>query len=226
MLNCAARGLGLADIFHLACTGKTWYKVSPTVKFRLEGSLPFGVYGKDVFLAIAEKYGSQEGHDIEFEGPGLESMPLDDRATLSTMCTELNANFVMMPADRLVREHIASVTNAPFEAVESDPDAEYAAVHVLDLSELAPRIAMPNSMNRNVRSASAIGEERVKVDQAFIGSCCQRQTVRPAGRRRDRPRPTRRGRRAVHRDAGISSRSTSRRSVSATSRRSSSLARW
>jgi 3-isopropylmalate/(R)-2-methylmalate dehydratase large subunit len=87
------------------------------------------------------------------------------------MCTELNANFVMMPADRLVREHIASVTQAPFEAVESDPDAEYAAVHVVDLDELAPRIAMPNSMNRNVRSASSIGEERVKVDQAFIGSC-------------------------------------------------------
>jgi 3-isopropylmalate/(R)-2-methylmalate dehydratase large subunit len=171
VLNCAARGLGLADIFHLVCTGKTWYKVSPTVKFRLEGSLPFGVYGKDVFLAIAEKYGSQEGHDIEFEGPGLESMPLDDRATLSTMCTELNANFVMMPADRLVREHIASVTNEPFEAVESDPDAEYAAIYVLDLDELAPRIAMPNSMNRNVRSASSIGDERVKVDQAFIGSC-------------------------------------------------------
>jgi 3-isopropylmalate/(R)-2-methylmalate dehydratase large subunit len=171
VLNCAARGLGLADIFHLVCTGKTWYKVSPTVKFRLEGSLPFGVYGKDVFLAIAEKYGSQEGHDIEFEGPGLESMPLDDRATLSTMCTELNANFVMMPADRLVREHIASVTNEPFEAVESDPDAEYAAIYVVDLDELAPRIAMPNSMNRNVRSASSIGDERVKVDQAFIGSC-------------------------------------------------------
>ncbi|MHA6696092.1 aconitase/3-isopropylmalate dehydratase large subunit family protein [Homoserinimonas sp. A520] len=171
VLNCAARGLGLADIFQLVCTGKTWYKVSPTVKFRLDGSLPFGVYGKDVFLYIAERYGSQEGHDIEFEGPGLESMPLDDRATLSTMCTELNANFVMMPADRLVREHIASVTNAPFVAVESDPDAEYAAVYVVDLSELAPRIAMPNSMNRNVRSATSIGKDRVKVDQAFIGSC-------------------------------------------------------
>ena len=80
VLNCAARGLGLADIFQLVCTGKTWYKVSPTVKFRFEGSLPFGVYGKDVFLYLAERYGSQEGHDLEFEGPGLESMPLDDRA--------------------------------------------------------------------------------------------------------------------------------------------------
>ena len=170
VLNCAARGLGLTDIFQLVCTGKTWYKVSPTVKFRLEGLLPFGAYGKDVFLFIAELYGSQEGHDVEFEGPGLESMPLDDRATLSTMCTELNANFVMMPADRLVREHIASVTKAPFEAVESDDDAEYAAVHVVVLSEIAPRIALPNSMNRNVRSASSIGEDRVKIDQAFIGS--------------------------------------------------------
>ncbi|MCU1412407.1 MAG: 3-isopropylmalate dehydratase large subunit [Rhodoglobus sp.] len=171
VLNCAARGLGMADIIQLACTGKTWYKVSPTIKFRLEGSLPFGVYGKDVFLHIAQLYGSQEGHDIEFEGPGLESMPLDDRATLSTMCTELNANFVMMPADRLVREHIASVTDAPYIPVEADEDAEYAAIYVVNLDDISSGIAMPNAMNRNVRSASSIGEERIAIDQAFIGSC-------------------------------------------------------
>ncbi|MBB5787243.1 aconitase/3-isopropylmalate dehydratase large subunit family protein [Jiangella mangrovi] len=171
VLNCAARGLGMADIIQLVCTGKTWYKVSPTVRFHLTGALPFGVYGKDVFLHLAEVFGSQEGHDVEFAGPGIEAMPLDDRATLATMCTELNANFVMMPADRLVREHVASVTGAPYEPVVSDPDAEYAAEHTVDLSAIRPRIALPDAMNGNVRSADEVAGQRVRIDQAFIGSC-------------------------------------------------------
>jgi 3-isopropylmalate/(R)-2-methylmalate dehydratase large subunit len=171
VLNCAARGLGMADIIQLACTGQTWYKVSPAVKFVLEGALPFGVYGKDVFLHIAERYGSQEGHDLEFDGPGLATMPLDDRATLSTMCTELNANFVMFPADRLVREHIAAVTGAPYEPVVADPDAEYAAVYTVNLSELRPRVAMPHAMNGNVRAAADVEGAAIRIDQAFVGSC-------------------------------------------------------
>ncbi len=171
VLNCAARGLGLADILQLAATGKTWYRSSPTVKFRLEGELPFGVYGKDVFLHLSTLFGSQEGFDIEFEGPGLQTLSLDDRATLTTMCTELNANFVMMPVDEMLRSHIAAVTGAEYEPVDADPDAEYAAVHVVDLNAVEPRIAMPHRINGNVRSAAAVAGERIKVDQAFIGSC-------------------------------------------------------
>ncbi|NYE19271.1 3-isopropylmalate/(R)-2-methylmalate dehydratase large subunit [Microbacterium immunditiarum] len=171
VLNCAARGLGLADILQLAATGRTWYRASPTVRFELVGELPFGVYGKDVFLHLSLLHGSQEGHDIEFGGPGLETMPLDDRATLATMCTELNANFVMMPDDALLREHIASVTDAAYEPVEPDPDAEYAAVHVVDLADVKPRIALPHRINGNVRSAAAVAADGIRIDQAFIGSC-------------------------------------------------------
>src|SRR5690606_28614201 len=85
--------------------------------------------------------------------------------------TELNANFVMMPADTLLREHIASVTDAGFEPVEPDPDAEYAAVHVVDLADVAPRIALPHRINGNVRSAAAVAADGIRIDQAFIGSC-------------------------------------------------------
>jgi homoaconitase/3-isopropylmalate dehydratase large subunit len=53
VLNCAARGLGMADIVRLVCTRRTRYRVSPSGKFELHGRLPFGVYGKDVFLQIA-----------------------------------------------------------------------------------------------------------------------------------------------------------------------------
>jgi len=77
----------------------------------------------------------------------------------------------MMPVDRLLREHIAAVTGSPFEPVEADRDAEYQNVHVVDLGEVEPRIAMPHRIHGNVRSAAAVGKERIRVDQAFIGSC-------------------------------------------------------
>ncbi len=171
VLNSAARGLGMADIVQLVCTGRTWYKVSPTVKFRLEGALPPGTFGKDLFLYIAQNFGSQEGHDVEFEGPGLSSLSLDDRATLSTMCTELNANFVMMPADQLILDYVSGVTDRPYEPVFSDPDAEYDAVHTVDLTQVRPSVALPDAINKNVKAVTEVGEEEIRIDQAFVGSC-------------------------------------------------------
>jgi 3-isopropylmalate/(R)-2-methylmalate dehydratase large subunit len=171
VLNCAARGLGMADIVELMCTGRTYYKVSPAVKFVLTGELGPGRYAKDIFLHLAQTYGSQEGHDVEFDGPGLATLPLDARATLSTMCTELNANFVMFPADEVVRAHVAEVTDRPFTPVTPDPDAEYAAVYEVDLGRVGTSVALPDAMNRNVAPIADVAAQKIRIDQAFVGSC-------------------------------------------------------
>jgi 3-isopropylmalate/(R)-2-methylmalate dehydratase large subunit len=171
VLNSAARGLGMADIVQLVCTGKTWYKASPTVKFHLTGELPFGSYAKDIFLHIAQYYGSQEGHDLEFDGPGLLSLPLDARATLATMCTELNANFVMFPADKVITDYVESITDRPFEPVVADPDAEYDAVYEIDLADVRTSVALPDALNRNVVPIGEVAAQKIRIDQAFVGSC-------------------------------------------------------
>jgi 3-isopropylmalate/(R)-2-methylmalate dehydratase large subunit len=171
VLNSAARGLGMADIVQLVCTGQTWYKASPTVKFRLTGELPFGSYAKDIFLHIAQNYGSQERHDIEFEGPGLATLPLDARATLATMCTELNANFVMFPADQVITDYVESITDRPYEPVTADPDAEYAAIYEIDLGDVRTAVALPDALNGNVAPVGDVAADRVRIDQAFVGSC-------------------------------------------------------
>lgn len=171
VVNCAGRGLGMADMVELVCTGRTWYRVSPAVNFRLQGELQRWVYGKDVFLYLAGRYGSQEGCDIEIDGPGLSSMSFDDRSTLASMCTELNANFVMMPADDAVRNFLAHVASESFTPVESDHDADYEAVYEIDISSLVPCVALPDAVNKNVRSVDEVSAARVRIDQAFIGSC-------------------------------------------------------
>lgn len=62
--NCVARGMGPLEMLQIMCTGKTWYQVAPTVRFELSGHKPSNVFGKDVFLHLADIAGSVEGHNI------------------------------------------------------------------------------------------------------------------------------------------------------------------
>src|SRR5688572_392154 len=170
VLNCGARGLGQLEITQIICTGKTWFRVAPTVLFRLEGKKPANVFGKDILLHIAGRLGSFEGHNVEFSGPGLDTIPLDDRSTICTMCAEISAEFATMPADQVVLDYLKGRTDAAFEPVASDPDAQYAAVHVINLSEIKPTLARPDFIPKNTLPLEEFGE-RVKIDQAFVGSC-------------------------------------------------------
>ncbi|BCJ86151.1 3-isopropylmalate dehydratase large subunit [Effusibacillus dendaii] len=168
--NCAARGVGLAEILQIICTGKTWYKVAPTIKFVVEGKKPDNVFGKDIFLHIAGTFGSAEGYSVEFAGEGISSLTIDDRATLATMCAEISAEFATFPADDLIINHLKTVTDEPFEPADSDPDAEYAAVHTINLSELKPYVALPDFVPNNTVTVDTLAD-KVKIQQAFVGSC-------------------------------------------------------
>jgi 3-isopropylmalate/(R)-2-methylmalate dehydratase large subunit len=170
VLNCAARGLGQLEITQIICMGKTWFRVSPTVQFRLEGAKPKNVFGKDILLHIAGRFGSFEGHNVEFSGPGLKTISLDDRSTICTMCAEISADFATMPADDVVLDYLKERTKAAFEPVEPDADAEYAAVHVINLAEIRPTLARPDFIPKNTVPIDMF-KERVKIDQAFVGSC-------------------------------------------------------
>jgi 3-isopropylmalate/(R)-2-methylmalate dehydratase large subunit len=168
--NCVARGMGPLEMLQIMCTGKTWYQVAPTIKFELRGRKPANVFGKDIFLHLAGIAGSVEGHNIEFAGPGIAGLPLDDRATLATMGAELSAEFVTFPADPTAIEHLRALTDEPFEPADSDPDARYAATYEVDLSQLRPFLAKPDFIPRNTIPVADL-DEKVAIDQAFVGSC-------------------------------------------------------
>ena len=169
-LNCAARGLGQLEITQIVCTGKTWFRASPTVQFRLEGEKPANVFGKDILLHIAGRFGSVEGHNVEFSGPGLKTMSLDDRSTICTMCAEISADFATMPADDVVLNYLQGRARVAFEPVAADADAEYAAIHVVDLAAIRPTVARPDFIPNNTLPLASLNE-RIKIDQAFVGSC-------------------------------------------------------
>jgi len=168
-LNCAARGLGDAEILHAACKGTAWYIVYPTVLFELEGRWREWVSGKDVLFYIADKHGDFVNHNLEFNGGALEEMSLDDRHTLAAMCTEVSAEFVMFPADGKLIAYLRGRTDRAFEPASSDPDADYESVLPINVSDIEPYVALPHSIPHNTMPIRKLG--KIRIDQAFIGSC-------------------------------------------------------
>jgi 3-isopropylmalate/(R)-2-methylmalate dehydratase large subunit len=171
--NTAARGLGPVEVYSIMCTGKTWFQVAPTIRYDLAGAKPEVVSGKDIFLHIAGTYGDATNHNIEFGGPGLASVPMNDRRTIATQGAEVSADFTTFPADGLCLDFLKDDEVGRLEPVEADPDASYAARREIDLSSLEPWVARPGRVADNALPVSQI--ERRKVDQCFIGSCANGQ---------------------------------------------------
>jgi 3-isopropylmalate/(R)-2-methylmalate dehydratase large subunit len=171
--NTAARGLGPVEVYSIMCTGKTWFQVAPTIRYDLVGVKPEIISGKDIFLHIAGIYGDATNHNLEFGGPGLASVPMNDRRTIATQGAEVSADFTTFPADELCLDFLAERTGELCVPVEADPDAAYADRRTVDLSALEPWVARPGKVANNALPVSQM--QRRKVDQCFIGSCANGQ---------------------------------------------------
>jgi 3-isopropylmalate/(R)-2-methylmalate dehydratase large subunit len=106
--NTAARGLGPAELYSIMCTGSTWFQVAPTIRYELNGQLPEGISGKDIFLYIANTYGDAANQNLEFGGSGLASIPLNDRRTTATQAAEISADFATFGVDDVLREFLTA----------------------------------------------------------------------------------------------------------------------
>ena len=171
--NTAARGLGPAEVFSILCTGRTWFQVSPTIRYELSGALPPGVSGKDVFLHIANAYGDATNCNLEYGGPGVASIPLHDRRTIATQGAEVSADFSTFGCDDVLAEYLEQTGVTGYTAADADPDAHYLDVRTIDLGTLVPYVARPGTVSRNGVPVTDV--EFRRIDQAFIGSCANGQ---------------------------------------------------
>jgi 3-isopropylmalate/(R)-2-methylmalate dehydratase large subunit len=171
--NTAARGLGPAEVYSIMCTGSTWFQVSPTVRYELEGSKPDSVSGKDVFLHIANEYGDSANLNLEYGGPGLASIPMHDRRTIATQGAEVSADFSIFEPDEILASFLDARDVSGYDSVAADKDASYHDVRHIDLGALEPYVAKPGTVSHNGVPVAQLG--RQKVDQAFIGSCANGQ---------------------------------------------------
>jgi 3-isopropylmalate/(R)-2-methylmalate dehydratase large subunit len=169
VFNCIARGVGEPDVVYSAIKGETWFRVGETVRYELSGKLSPAVTTKDAFLQIAGKHGDHATQNIEWGGPGVAGLSIAARKTLTTMSAELSAEFSTFEPDSAMLDWVRARNPAPFEPVHPDKDAKYLEARQVNLAQLEPLVAFPDSVIENSRPVAAAAGTRI--DQAFIGSC-------------------------------------------------------
>ncbi|MCU0787388.1 MAG: aconitase family protein [Verrucomicrobia bacterium] len=170
-----ATGIGNTDAGFVLGTGKLLIKVPETMHFRLEGRLQPGVMAKDVILHCIGEIGFDGAtyRAMQFDGPGVESLSMDDRMTIANMAIEAGGKNGIFPFDARTAEYVEARTKLngtqqSYEPVELDADQSFCYDLVVDLSALEPTVAChPDPGQR--KSARALSE--VKLDRAYVGSC-------------------------------------------------------
>ncbi len=170
-LGMLAFGAGGMDVA-VAMGGGAYYITMPKMyKVHLTGRLRPFVTAKDVSLEILRILSVKGGVGaiIEWGGPGVETLSVPQRATITNMGTELGATTSIFPSDEITRAFLrAQGREQDYTPLSSDEDAVYDRVIDIDLSALEPLIACPHSPD-NVVKVSTLAD--VAVDQVCIGSC-------------------------------------------------------
>jgi 3-isopropylmalate/(R)-2-methylmalate dehydratase large subunit len=175
-LGAFATGMGSTDIGVAMATGRVWLRVPETVRVLYHGRPELGhrpqrwVSGKDLILhTIGEiGVGGARYEAIEFAGPTVEALSMDERFTMANMAIEAGGKAGLFAVDGTTRAYVDGRVMRSYTAYDADPDAEYSRVVEVDVSEIEPVVAFPHSPQntRSVREAVDIG-----IDQVVIGSC-------------------------------------------------------
>jgi len=169
-LGAFSSGVGSTDLGLIMATGKTWLKVPPTIKLEYEGTLLPWVGGKDLILFTLGLLGIDGGNyrSLEFSGPVIGRLSMDQRFTMANMAVEAGAKNGIIAPDETTMAYVAQRSSRRPFVCTSDPEADYEKVVKIEVGEVEPQVAFPHSP-ANVRPLSEVGN--VTVDQAFIGSC-------------------------------------------------------
>lgn len=169
-LGAFSTGVGSTDMAAGMATGKAWFKVPTAIRFELTGELPQYVSGKDLILHIIGMIGVDGAlyQSMEFTGPGVAALSMDDRFTVSNMAIEAGAKNGIFPVDEKTIAYMDGRVKRPYAVFEADPDAEYEKTYTIDLSTLRPTVSFPH-LPENTKTIDEAG--RVKIDQVVIGSC-------------------------------------------------------
>ena len=170
-LGMLAIGAGGMDVAVAMGGGAYYISMPKMIKVELSGQLRTNVSAKDVALEALRLLSVKGGVGaiIEWGGPGVATLSVPERATITNMGAELGATTSIFPSDEQTKKFLAAQGRiGDYIPLESDPDAHYDRFISIDLSKLEPMIACPHSPDNVVAVKEIAG---TKVDQVCIGSC-------------------------------------------------------
>src|SRR5579862_6276392 len=170
-------------------TGDFWWQIPRSIQVVLEGTLPAGAAGKDVIITLCGLFNHDEvlNSAVEFSGPGVASLSMDARFSISNMSTEWGALVGWFPVDEVtikylqgVKQRLALLGIERFAEKDIDNwsevpplpdlDASYTARITLNLEEVTPQVSGPDTV-QVMRSLGATERKRIAIQKAYLLSC-------------------------------------------------------
>jgi homoaconitate hydratase len=170
-------------------TGEFWWQIPRTIRVVLNGELREGVTGKDVIVTLCGLYNQGEvlNAAVEFAGPGVAGLSMDARMSISNMTTEWGALVGWFPVDSVTIAYLkqrqqviralgkdrmsdSDIEEWSRDPIQTDADAVYAGEITLDLGEVSPHVAGPDSV-QVMRSVADMERDKIAIQKAYIVSC-------------------------------------------------------
>jgi len=175
-IGSASFGIGSTDLAAVMREGRCWLKVPQTIKFVYKGKLNKWLSGKDLMLNTIGRIGVEGAHYkvMEFSGPVIEKLGLDDRLSMTNMAIEAGGKTGVVEPDENTIKYLKQIQGKRFsfkgslKELKSDRDARYKEVIEIDVTKLEPQVACPHLPS----NTKAVGElKNVSLNQVVIGSC-------------------------------------------------------
>ena len=169
-LGAFSTGVGSTDMAAGMSAGEARFRVPEAVRVVLTGSPRKWVGGKDAILHLIGEIGVDGARyqSLEFTGPGVAALSMDDRFAMANMAIEAGAKNGIFPVDAKCREYLVAHGAKPPRAFEADADEHWTRTIEIDLGALEPTVAFPH-LPSNTRTFAEIGD--IGIDQVVIGSC-------------------------------------------------------
>lgn len=162
-------GMGSTDIGVAYATGKSWFRIPETINVNITGTLPHGVYAKDIALELARRIGVDGANyrALEYTGSVIRGFSMSERFTFANMAIEMGGKAGLIAADEVTVEWLRGRTDAEYPLLSAQ-DPHYSQVVEIDVTDMKPLVACPPDVNI-VHPAEELGH--VKIDQIFLGTC-------------------------------------------------------
>ena len=164
-------GIGATEMLGVVVTGALWVRVPQTLRMLWLNRLPQWLTAKDMMLHMIGRFGMNGGRyqAVEFCGPAVQALSMQERMTLSNMSAEMGAQVGLIAPDATTRDWLAEagVTEVDDGQWFSD-DGAPAQTEVFDAQTLAPQVAAPHSP-ANARAVEAFCGVPIQV--AYVGAC-------------------------------------------------------
>ena len=180
-VGCVAFGVGTTAIFNSWITKDVRAKVPESFRVVISGEPRANVTAKDYMLEILRNPYIRDGHAIgqviEYAGPAVEALSVDERATMTNMAAEVGAFTGLVAADDKTVEFLVddrgmdrSAAEALIQGMQSDPESSYVKVIEIDASTIEPMAALPGDPGNGV-VITELATEPIRIDIAYAGSC-------------------------------------------------------